>query len=279
MKNKIYPCIWFNGNAASAAAFYTSLFPNAGILSENPMVCMFTLAGEKYMGLNGGPMYKANPAISFFVTCSTEKDARTYWEALSAGGNIMMALNKYPWSNLYGWCNDSFGISWQIMLDENSTDIVNIACSLLFTGDNYGKGEEAIHYYASVFPEVVIDHIIKYAANAPQPEGKLEHGKFHLMQKTFMAMDGPGDHQFQFNEAISFVVDCENQEEIDFYWNRLTAGGTEGQCGWLKDKFGISWQIVPTILGKLMNDPEKSAGVIKAFMQMKKFDIAKLMET
>ena len=93
-----------------------------------------------------------------------------------------------------------------------------------------------------------------------------------------MAMDGFGNHAFAFNEVVSFVVDCATQEEIDFYWNKLTAdGGQESQCGWLKDKFGVSWQIVPAVLGKLMSDPEKAPRVIQAFMKMKKFDIEALM--
>ena len=91
-------------------------------------------------------------------------------------------------------------------------------------------------------------------------------------------MDGPGEHAFIFSEAVSFVVDCDTQEQIDYYWNKLTENGEESQCGWLKDQFGVSWQIVPTILGKLMTDPEKGPRVMQAFMQMKKFDIEKLMQ-
>lgn len=99
---------------------------------------------------------------------------------------------------------------------------------------------------------------------------------FELNGKKFMALNGGPN--FKFTEAISFVVDCDTQEEIDHYWNELTKEGQESMCGWLKDKFGISWQIVPTILGELMNDPEKGPRVIKAFMQMKKFDIEKLKQ-
>jgi predicted 3-demethylubiquinone-9 3-methyltransferase (glyoxalase superfamily) len=98
---------------------------------------------------------------------------------------------------------------------------------------------------------------------------------FELNGKKFMGLNG--GPMFKFNEAVSFVVDCETQEEIDYYWSKLTEGGQESQCGWLKDKFGVSWQIVPTILGKLMSDPIKSPRVVAAFMQMKKFDIEKLV--
>ena len=139
MTNPIYPCLWFDGQSKTAADYYCTVFPNSRIISSNPMVVIFELNGTKFMGLNGGPEYK-------------------------------------------------------------------------------------------------------------------------------------------FNEAVSFVVNCETQDEIDIYWNKLTEGGQEGKCGWLKDKFGVSWQIVPTILGKLMNDPEKAPRVMYAFMQMKKFDIEKLKQ-
>ena len=138
MKNQLYPCLWFDGKAKEAAAYYSSAFENSKIISENPIVVMFELDGILFMGLNGGPMYKFSP-------------------------------------------------------------------------------------------------------------------------------------------ATSFVVECETQEDIDFYWVKLGDGGKYSQCGWLDDKFGVSWQIVPTILGKLMSDREKAPRVMQAFMQMKKFDIEKLM--
>lgn len=138
MNNKIYPCLWFNGNAKEAATFYCEIFSNSKILSENPMVVNFELNGFKFMGLNGGPMY-------------------------------------------------------------------------------------------------------------------------------------------QFSPANSYVIECENQEEIDHYWNKLGQDGVYNQCGWLDDKFGVSWQIVPTILGKLMSNPEKSERVMAAFLKMTKFDIETLV--
>lgn len=138
MKHEIYPCLWFNGQAQEAAKFYCEVFKDAKITADNQMVVIFELNGKKFMGLNGGP-------------------------------------------------------------------------------------------------------------------------------------------QFKFNEAVSFVVDCDTQEEIDHYWSKLTAnGGSEGNCGWLKDKFGVSWQIVPTVLPKLLSDPARAQRVLQAYMKMKKFDIKEL---
>lgn len=138
MKNPIYPCLWFDGKAREAAEFYCSVFPGSAILSSSPMVVQFTVNGNRFMGLNGGPMY-------------------------------------------------------------------------------------------------------------------------------------------QITEGVSFVVECESQEEIDYYWEKLTEGGEESMCGWLKDKYGVSWQIIPAILYELMDDPERGPRVIEAFLKMRKFDIQTLL--
>ena len=132
-------------------------------------------------------------------------------------------------------------------------------------------------FYTDIFPKSSINGILLYQEVETQVAGKVKHAQFVLNEKVFMAMDGPGDHQFQFNESISFVVECQTQDEIDFYWNKLTEdGGQESRCGWLKDQFGVSWQIIPAILGKLMSDPERGARVMQALLQMNKLDIKKL---
>lgn len=146
-----------------------------------------------------------------------------------------------------------------------------------FTGSQAGNAEHAMNFYASIFSDSKIKDINRYVEGEHDVVGTVKHGRFNLSNQSFVAMDSSAPHGFQFNEAISFVVDCETQEEIDYYWNKLTEGGQESQCGWLKDKFGVSWQIVPTILGKLMADPSKTQRVVAAFMKMKKFDIEKLV--
>jgi|SRR6187549_3247929 len=126
-----------------------------------------------------------------------------------------------------------------------------------------GQAKEAADYYCSIFK--------KSRITAENPMVVM----FELNDSTFMALNG-GPH-FTFNEATSFVVNCDTQEEIDYYWNKLTEGGEESMCGWLKDKYGLSWQIVPSILGKLVSDPEKGQRVVQAFLKMKKFDIQTLL--
>lgn len=126
-----------------------------------------------------------------------------------------------------------------------------------------GQAKEATEFYCSVF------------ANSKITSANPMMVTFELNGRKMMGLNG--GPQFKFNEAVSLVVNCENQEEIDYYWTKLTEGGEESQCGWLKDKYGLSWQIVPSILGKLVSDPEKGQRVVQAFMQMKKFDIQSLL--
>ena len=274
MNNNIHPCLWYDGNAKAAADFYCSLFPGSKITADTPMVVNFELNGQKFMGLNGGPMFKPNPSVSFFITSESDEEINELWKKLSEGGMVMMALDKYDWSEKYGFVQDQFGLAWQIMKGKFSDVNQKITPSFLFVGNNFGKAEAAVKFYAEVFPQSSINGILLYQENEGPAAGTVKHSQFTLDKKVFMAMDGFGPHEFAFNEAISFVVECKDQQEIDYYWNTLTAdGGQESQCGWLKDKFGVSWQIVPTILGKLMSNPATSPKVMAAFMKMKKFDI------
>lgn len=276
MNNTIYPCLWFDGNAKEAAEFYCSVFRNSKIVDEIPLVVNFDLNGIRIMGLNGGPMFKFNPSISLFVYCESIDETNLVWDKLIEGGTEMMPIDKYPWSERYGWLQDKFGFTWQISVADSDEAKLKITPAMLFTGERFGRAEEAINFYSSVFDNSSTDLLMHYEENDPN-EGKVLYSEFNLNRYNIIAMDGPGVHEYTFNEAVSFTVSCQTQEEIDYYWNRLSEGGSEWQCGWLKDKFGVSWQIVPEILGTLMSDPSKSERVINAFMQMKKFDIEKLV--
>lgn len=277
MKKNLYPCLWFDGNAKAAAAFYCSIFDHSKIINDTPMVVRFEIEGKLIMGLNGGSMFKINPSISLFVTCETNDEIETIWNKLIEGGSAMMTLGSYPWAKKYGWVVDKFGMTWQLMLSELAIGMPKIIPNFLFVGKQFGKAQEAIKHYAPIFTNSKIQKLQIYEADNPQTAGNLKFGHFILQNELFSAMDGFGEHEFQFNEGFSIVVECETQEEIDDYWSKLTEGGSESQCGWLKDKFGVSWQIVPTILSELMSDSEKAPRVIQAFLKMKKFDIETLL--
>jgi predicted 3-demethylubiquinone-9 3-methyltransferase (glyoxalase superfamily) len=271
MNNNIHPCIWYDGNAKEAATFYCSIFSNSKITTDTPMVVNFELWGNKFMGLNGGPMFKVNPSISIFVNCKSAEQTDEIYNKLAEGGEPLMAIGKYDWSERYGWIKDKFGLTWQIMLSTEE----RICPSLLFTGDKFGKAEAAIKLYTSVFDNSSIA-VLQLWGNETPFAGKVLFSESKLDGFNLIAMDGPGEHAFAFNEAISFVVECKDQQEIDHYWNTFTERGQESQCGWLKDEFGISWQIIPASLGKLMSDPERGQRAMQELMKMKKLDIAKL---
>lgn len=276
MANQLYTCLWFNGQTKEASEFYCSLFEQSKIIANNPIVSKFELAGTTIKLLNGGAIFSKNPSISLFVRCETKEEVDKLWNALVDGGSAMMPLDKYPWSEYYGWLIDKYGMTWQLFFAPLQPGEQKVIPSMLFTNEVYGRAEEAIRFYDSVFKESKIFFTEQYKAGEPQPEGTLKFGSFELNHAQFAAMDGPGKHAFQFNEGVSIVVECDDQDEIDYYWEKLSEGGHEGQCGWLKDKFGVSWQVVPVVLNQLMGNPETSEKARNAFMKMKKFIIKDL---
>jgi len=278
MNNQNYPCLWFDGQAKAAAEFYCAIFLNSRILSHNPLVTMWELCGQKFMGLDGGSKFKPNPSLSFFVTCETNEEVDAIWEKLKQDAKIMMNLDKYDWSEYYGFLEDKFGISWQVFKGNYSEVNQQIVPCFLFTDHRFGKANEAVNFYTSVFSNSKIDGILYYSEEEMHQKQIVKHAQFALDGTVFMAMDGAGEHNFSFNEAISFVINCDTQEQIDYFWNSFTKdGGEESMCGWCKDKFGFSWQIVPYILGELMSEPERGQRVMAAFLKMRKFDIEKLV--
>ena len=241
------------------------------------MVVMFEICGKKIMALNGGPQFKINPAISFFINCTTEKEVEHLWGELMKEGKALIELGAYPWSKKYGWVQDKFGMTWQLMISDESISNSTLTPSLLFTSERFGKAEEAYQFYTSLFSnsKVISSQFYpKEDANA----GKVLFSEFMINNYKLIAMDGPGAHEYSFNEAVSFVVECDTQEEIDYLWNTFTKEGKESMCGWCKDKFGIWWQVVPTVLRQLMSNPERSQRVVQAFLKMKKFDIETLLK-
>jgi predicted 3-demethylubiquinone-9 3-methyltransferase (glyoxalase superfamily) len=277
MNNLIYPCLWLDGTAKEAASLYCGVFDNSRITTDSQSVVTFELEGKKFMGLNGGPMFKINPSMSFFVICDNEAEINIKWEMLSQKGMIMMPLDKYPWNEKYGWCQDQYGVCWQLMIRKPGDDVDKIFPCLMFTQSNAGKADEAIRFYTSIFKNSTTGDVNRYEKGEPDVEGRIKHGRFTLDNQLFAILESSGPHSFTFNEGLSIVVECQTQQEIDYFWEKLTTGGKESMCGWLQDRFGLSWQIVPVVLRDLMRDPERTSRVTKAFMQMKKFDIEKLL--
>jgi predicted 3-demethylubiquinone-9 3-methyltransferase (glyoxalase superfamily) len=277
MKNSIYPCLTLRGKIAEASDFYIQVFGDGKVTQTSPFVIQIELSGQKIMLLNDGPTSTPNPSISFMVMCVNEAETEKYWNKLIDGGKILMPIDRYEWSSKYGWVEDKYGVSWQLYTGEKTDTIQKFSPTLMFTGTKTGQVSTAIHYYAELFPNSNIEGILKYSKEDSESEDLVKHAQFKLNDFVMMAMDSSADHHFGFNDAISLVVECENQAEIDKYWNQLTSdGGCEVACGWLTDKYGISWQIIPKELGKLMSDPVRGQKAMAALMKMKKLVIAEL---
>ena len=289
---KIIPHLWYDKEAKEAAQFYVSVFgknskvTNITIIHNTPSgdcdIVSFELLGHKFMSISAGPYFKFTPAISFIVGCETRKEVDTLWKKLSDGGKTLMPLDTYPFSERYGWTEDKYGLSWQLILTKpEGEDRPKIVPSLLFVGDMCGKAASAVNFYLSAFKskETKLGNLIHYGlCQEPNKKGTVMFSDFMILNHWIAAMDGAGPHNFKFNEALSFIVNCDTQKEIDYYWNKLSAVPEAEQCGWLKDKFGVSWQIVPTALGEMMKDKAKVELVTQAFLKMKKFDIEKLQK-
>jgi len=299
---KITPHLWFDNQAKEAAAFYTSVFPasrivHTSVIHDTPSgdcdIVSFEVFGHEFMSISAGPLFKFNPSVSFMVnfdplffkdSSSPEKEARkamdAAWERLSEGGTVLMPIDQYPFSNRYGWIQDKFGLSWQLILTSPEGDPrPAIIPSLMFVGDNAGRAEEAINFYVSVFKDSRIGGMHRYGpGQPPDKEGSIMFADFMLEKSWFAAMDSARGQSFNFNEAISFIVKCKNQKEIDYYWEKLSAVPEAEQCGWLKDKFGLSWQVAPEAMDEMMADenPERVARVTETFLRMKKFNLAEL---
>jgi predicted 3-demethylubiquinone-9 3-methyltransferase (glyoxalase superfamily) len=286
----ITPHLWFDKEAKEAAEFYTSLLPDSKVtniitLHDTPSgdcdLVSFVLANQPFMAISAGPIFTFNPSISFHVKLKTKEEVDAIWEQLSFGGNVLMPLDAYPFSERYGWIEDKYGLSWQVIYAGTNTIHQTITPALMFVGAVCGKTEEAVTFYTSVFHNSKLFFLQRYSkGEEPDKEGTVKYEAFTLEGMEFGAMDSAHAHHFAFNEAISLLVPCETQAEIDYYWEKLSADPQAEQCGWLKDMFGLSWQIWPNVIGEMMKHGtrEQIDRITQAFLPMKKFDIATLQK-
>lgn len=282
--------LWYDTAAGEAAQLYTSVFDNSAIVAVTTLrdtpsgdaeVVSFVLAGQPFMAISAGPLFRFNPSVSFRVDCESGDEVDALWDRLGEGGEVLMPLDAYPFSRRYGWLKDRYGLSWQLMPAGDRRITQRIVPTLMFVGGVCGRAEEAISFYTSVFDGAEMGHVQRRGrGEEPDTEGSIRHAAFTIQGVQFAAMDSARPHDFSFNEAISLMVICDTQEEIDHYWERLSAVPEAEQCGWLKDRYGLSWQIVPTAMERMMQDTDEQARarVTQAFLRMKKFDLARLEE-
>ncbi len=292
---KITPFFWFEKDSEAAMQFYTSVFEDSKIIdivryptgyTEGPLAGMegkvingvFELFGQRFMCLDGGPnVFTFNPSVGFFVNCETIAAVESYYAKLVEGGTVMMPLDTYPFSEKFAWISDKFGVSWQISVGKKPKLISN---SIMLVGDKVGKAEEAINYYVSVFKNSSVEMISHYEEGEGDEVGRVMYSAFTLGGEQFTLMESGMGHTFEVGSAISFYVACADQAEVDYFWEKLSHTPEAEQCGWVKDRYGISWQIVPKALEETVGgkDPEGSKRALDAMMQMKKLDVQKLID-
>lgn len=293
--SKITPHLWFDTQATEAAEFYSAVFPDSAVTNVTTLpdtpggdcdVVSFRVWGQDFMAISAGPLFTINPSISFIVNVDPSRDddaeelVDRLWAQLADGGTTLMPLGEYPFSKRYGWVQDRYGVSWQLILSDPAGDPrPAIVPSLMFVGDVSGQAEEANDFYLSVFGDAERGQLVRYPQGlAPELPDTVMFSDFRLADTWFAAMDSAREHAFGFNEAVSLMINCADQLEIDRYWERLSAVPEAEQCGWLKDRFGVSWQITPAAMGEMLANgtPEQVARVTQAFLPMKKFDLAVL---
>lgn len=299
---KIIPHLWFDTQAIEAAGFYASVFPDSKItgtaaLPNTPAgdcdLVSFTIWGMPFQAISGGPQFTINPSISFIVNfdpllfgvCETAKTAAMetqtlVWDKLVDGGKVLMPLDHYSFSERFGFVEDRYGVSWQLMLTRPEGEPrPPIVPAMMFINDNCGWARDAVNFYLKVFNNSKLGGRRFYGPDmAPNIE---DHVMFSdcLLENTWLAaLDAGGEHAFDFNEAVSFMVYCDNQADIDHYWHALNADPDDGRCGWLKDKFGVSWQIVPAAMHDWLyhGSQEQVDRLMATVLAQKKLDIAAL---
>jgi predicted 3-demethylubiquinone-9 3-methyltransferase (glyoxalase superfamily) len=288
----IVPCLWFDDQAEAAAAFYARTFPGGRVTavtrypasSDNPggrprgsvLTVDFEVAGQRFTALNGGPHFTINPSVSFFVFRDTPREVERLFAALLEGGEALMPVGEYPWSERYGWVKDRFGVTWQVMTPRDPGGPVVVPC-LMFAGAQHGRAEEAMTAWTGIFPGGRIEGVARYQAGEG-PEGSVKHGRFVIAGQSMAAMDSHLAHGITFDEGVSLQVMCADQAEVDRYWEALSVGGRPGPCGWLEDRFGLSWQVVPAALAGWMAADDAAARdrAFRAMLGMGKPDVAAL---
>ncbi|MDF2842944.1 MAG: hypothetical protein K0R00_1370 [Herbinix sp.] len=285
---KLISHLWFDKEALEAVNWYVSLFENSkisntAIIPDTPSgdaaLVNFQLANTEFSAINGGPYFSLNPSISLMVACETVEEVDRLYKELSVGGFELMPLGEYPFSKHYAWLQDKYGLNWQLFLVENIDEHQRIRPSMLFSSDQCGRAEEALNYYSSVFRKSNLGFINKYQTGEAQDNrAKVNYAEFNIADTQLIVMDHGAGGDFTFNEAFSFMISCKDQDEIDYYWDKLSHVPEAEQCGWVKDQFGVSWQIVPANMNDIYEkgDKEEIKRVTEAFLQMKKFDLETL---
>lgn len=291
---RIIPNLWFSRNAEEAVNFYRDAFPGLTVgrtdyypednlpdfqrsFAGKVLTIAFAIDGFQFLAINAGDEFRPNPSLSFFVNFdpSRDPDARAELDRvhkrLMEGGSELMPLGEYPFSPHYAWIEDRYGVSWQLILtNPDGEERPFIVPDLMFGNINQGKARAAIDFYTQLF-DGRAGSVVTYPPGAGAVAGEVMFADFTLLGTWFAAMDSAG-HDFTFTCGVSLMVECADQEEIDRYWDALSAVPEAEACGWCQDQFGVCWQIVPADQERLMEIP----GAFQRLLEMKKIDIEAL---
>ena len=287
---KIVPHLWFDTQALEAVELYVSLFEDSKILntamlydtpSKDAQTVEFQLAGFEFAAISAGPYFTFNSSTSLMVACETKEEVDRLYRSLIDGGSELMPLGTYDFSQWYAWISDKYGLNWQIILVKNINEHKKIRPCLLFGLEACGKTQEAMDYYTSVFPKSKVGYVNHYQEGESHDiRAKINYAELEIFNLEMVMMDHGYGGDAKFNEAISFMIQCEDQKEIDYYWEKLSFVPEAEACGWVKDQFGISWQIVPKMMEELLSNgtEEELKRVTEAFLKMEKIDIVALQK-
>ncbi|MBP1040536.1 VOC family protein [Vagococcus sp. BWB3-3] len=279
---KFSACLWVDGQIEEMIAVYQEVFASVkrkvtnfyltddhGVVGDILTVSI-EIDNQEFLLLNGGPEFTMTPAISYVVEARTATEAQAIWDRLAPKGEVLMALEDQTMGKLFGWLNDEFGVSWQITVGEGQETIT--PC-VMFIHQYFGMAEEAIETWGNYFGQLEREVLIN------NPDGTVQFAKFTLDGQPFIVMDNDYDHQFAVTMGNSFCFYCDNQAEIDRVWELVTKEGAESQCGWMVDKFGVSWQTTTRDMDTLLRSTNpKAVELTKALYNMKKLDINYLRE-
>lgn len=294
--NKIIPSLWFDHTAREAVDFYLDVFPDSaethveyypteGLpdfqaeFAGKPVEISFRIGNLEFSAINAGPEFTKGWAISFLLNFDPSADSAAQehldavWTRLTEGGTVLMDLGPQPWSSRYGHVQDRFGVTWQLMLTHPEGDPRPFVIPQVTFPHGEASAKAAMDYWVSMFPDAQLGDVMEYPdSDASQTPGAVMFAEFQLAGQWFSAMDSwnPSDSGEHFNEAVSFIVNCDDQAEIDHFWDALSAVPEAEACGWCKDRFAMSWQITPRNINELLAKP----GAYQKMLGMKKLVIA-----
>ncbi|RRR49695.1 VOC family protein [Streptococcus suis] len=281
----IIPHLWYDTEAKEAVAFYVELFGGkidwTYTITDTPSgdsdLIQFQLGDMTLAAISAGPYFKLNESMSLMVNVANKDEVTRLYQALSEGGRILMPLGEYPFSPYYVWLEDRFGLSWQLSYAPDLDKPYQFDICLLFSQDQVGLGQPMLDYYKDKLPQARLGRLSYYGeGEATVAVAKLNYAELFIGDQKIIAMDHGYGGEASFNEAFSLMVYVDSQEEAESWYEKVSAVPEAEICGWVKDQFGISWQIVPRILMEAYDtaNPEKVKAVNAAVMTMKRLDIA-----